>query len=331
MQKRTKRNYNNKIFGKNSKTLKNRKFFHGGNNDTEREGIIDKFNNKIGKAIKETGMKFVDKFANIAGYHRESPQNMEPPKPQNEEQSSNTLQTLTNTASNVASNIATNIASNAIESVNEVLAAPQVQETIAEAAENTKEVTEEILEKINTPFEDESFKNELQETAENVSLGAEIFLKAADKPIDMAIDKASESLSKMGEAAATSAVKIGTDVLATLPPPIGTVVDIARMVNDSTRAASSIVEAGSEVVETGSDLVIETVNNIQDELKKVGDLKEKIKEKTSIENRLNDSIENFKNPIPQYGGKKMTRKRLFKKGKMNRNNRLKSKRVRFAF
>jgi hypothetical protein len=327
MHKKTKKHHRHFLKNnKYNKSLKNRKILIGGSiNDVEREGIIDKINNKIGLTIKNVGTKFVDKFANMAGYQR-----VDSPNFQNSntliDESSKTFQNLTN----VATNTATNVASNAIESVNEVLAAPQVQETIAEAAENTKEVAEDILEKINKPFEDPMFKNELQEAANNVAVGAEIILKAADKPIDMAIDKAAESLTKMGEAAATSSIKIGTDILATLPPPIGTVVDIARMVNDSTRAASSMVEAGSEVVETGSDLVVETLNNIEDEVKKVGELKEKMKEKTNIENRLNNSIENFKNPIPQYGGKKFTRKRLFKRGKMNKVNKYKSKRVRFA-
>lgn len=327
MHKKTKKHHaklvkNNKY----SKSLKHKKILIGGqsvaNNGVEREGLIDKLNNKIGSVIKNTGLKFVDKFANMAGYQRVETPILQDSK-QTEEQSSNTFQNLTN--------IATNTTSNAIESVNEVLAAPQVQETIAEAAENTKEVTEDLLEKFNEPFEDPMFKNELKEAAENVSLGAEIVLKAADKPIDIAIDKAAESFTKIGEAAATSAIKIGTDVLATLPPPLGTIVDIGRMVNDSTRAASAIVEAGSEVIETGSDLVVETLNNIENEVQKVGELKEKMKEKMSIENRLNNSIENFKNPLPQYGGKNITRKRLFKRGKINRANKLKSKRVRFAF
>jgi len=326
MHKKTKKHHRHFLKNKKyNKSLKYKKILVGGsNNIVEREGIIDKINNKFGSAIKNVGLKFVDKFANMAGYQRTDTPNLL--KSDFIEESSNTFQNL----NNIATNTATNVASNALESVNEVLAAPQVQETIAEAAENTKEVTEDILEKINKPFEDPMFKNELQEAANNIAVGAEIFLKATDKPIDMAIDKAAESLTKMGEAAATSSIKIGTDILATLPPPIGTVVDIARMVNDSTRAASSIVEAGSEVVETGSDLVVETLNNIESEVKKVGELKEKMEEKVNIENRLNNSIENFKNPLPQYGGKNITRKQLFKRGKLNRANKLKSKRVRFV-
>lgn len=320
MQKKTKRHH--RRFMKN-KSLKHRKSLIGGNNEIKRqgEGMIDNFNNNFGSTINNTMMDSpkLESLNNIG------------------QEASNTFQNLTNDTTNAitnaVTNIATNTVSNAIESVNEVLDAIPVQETIAEAAENTKEVAEHLIEKFNEPFEDPMFKNKLEEAAENVSLGAEIVLKAADKPIDMAIDKAAESLSRMGKATATTAVKIGTDILATLPPPIGTIVDIGRIINDSTHGAAAIVEAGTEVVETGSDLVIKTMQNIEDEVKKVGEMKEKMKEKMTIENRLNNSIENFKNPLPQYGGKHYanTRKRLFKKGKISKASKLKSKRVRFAF
>jgi hypothetical protein len=48
----------------------------------------------------------------------------------------------------------------------------------------------------------------------------------------------------------------------------------------------------------------------------------------AIEKRVNNSIDNFQNPIQQYGGKKhSTKKRFFRRNKFNK---LKSKRVRFA-
>lgn len=329
--KKTKKHY--RKFGRHNKTLKSKNFLYGG--DFEREGVIDKIQNKVGNLFKKTGSVVLNQVANYAGYTPIDSAIKTAIKSDDilENNSTGFTNQLTGIASNTyqnLSNIATNTTANALENINEVLAAPQVQETVAEAAENTKEVTEVLLEKINEKFEDPHFKNELKEAAENVSESAEIILKAADKPIDMAIDKVEDSLTKMGEAVGTSAVKITTDVLATLPPPIGTVVDIARMINDSTRAVSSIVESGSKVVEAGSDLVIDTIDNIKDETQKAAVLKEMMKEKGKIENRINNSVENFQNPIPQYGGKKMTRKRLFKNGKSIRFGKHKSKRVRFA-
>jgi hypothetical protein len=328
MNKKTKKYY--RKFGRHNKTLKHKKYLHGG--DVEREGIVDKIQNKIGSVIKKTGSVVLDRVANFAGYQPiVSHNNMAEKVQDNTNVIGNIVtDTVSNAVDNLTNNV-TNTASSAIENVNEVLAAPEVQETIAEAAENTKEVAGVLLEKINEPFEDPMFKKELQEAAENVSEGAEIILKAADKPIDMAIEKVEDSLTKMGEAVGSSAIKITTDVLATLPPPIGTVVDIARMINDSTRAASSIVESGSKVVEAGSDLVIDTIDNIKEETEKMALMKNMMKEKSQIENRINDSVGNFQNPVPQYGGKKMTRRRLFKKNKLRNIGKHKSKRVRFAF
>lgn len=207
----------------------------------------------------------------------------------------------------------------AVQGVNEVLDAPQTEMAVQEAATATKEVAEDLLETFNEPFEDPNFKKEVKEAADNAAEGATIVLKAMDKPIDVAIDKTSESMTKMGSAIAAGSVKVATDALAAVPGA-GAIFDLGRMINDASRAAASVVEASAEIVETGSDMVITSVDSVKGA---VDDFKNLGKEKTDIENRVNNSINDFTNPQPTVGGK--TRRRLFKK----RGGR-KTKHVRFA-
>lgn len=209
---------------------------------------------------------------------------------------------------------------NVLNNVNEVLQSPQVAENIERAAEETKEITEELLNKINKPFDDPQFEEKLTDATENLADVANIVIDAADEPINKAIDKANESFYKMGSAAATSSVKIATDVLATIPG-LGVIFDVARLVNDGSKALTSVSEAGSELIQTGSDIIGETSKNLD----KI--FMDKMKEKGQIQNRIMNSTSQFNTPISNIqekkGGNKKTR-RFLKRRKM------KSKRVRFA-
>lgn len=278
------------------------------NDNKERSGVFSKVFEKIQDAGEDTAVYFANKGARLLGY-----------KPINEdEKSQEQVQSKIETTPSDQSGVVNNTIETTLNNVNELLQSPEISENIELAAEETKEITEKLLDKINEPFEDPNFEKKLEKTSEKLANTANILIDAADKPIDKALDKASESLYKMGSAAATSSVKIASDVLATIPG-VGAIFDVARIINDSSKAVASVSEAGSELIQTGSDLVGETSKNLSELLET------QIKEKNQIQNRINNSTNNFNIPIEQIqkGGYKKTR-RFLRKRKM------KSKRVRFA-
>lgn len=281
------------------------------NDNKERSGVFGKIGEKIQDIGENTLGYLANKSARLLGY-----------KPMNEsEKIQNEIPTNNSEDSNLLGNTVDGVSTTVegvLNNVNEVLQSPQVSENIAIAAEETKEITEELLDKINKPFEDPNFEKKLEQTSEKLADTASILIDAADEPINKAIDKANESLYKMGSAAATSSVKIASDVLATIPG-IGVIFDVARIVNDGSKAVTSVSEASSELIQAGSDLVGETSKNLSDLLET------QIKEKNQIQNRINKSTNDFNVPLNQNqkGGSRKTRRIL-------RNRKMKSKRVRFA-
>ena len=125
---------------------------------------------------------------------------------------------------------------------------------------------------------------------------------------------------------AGTGIKVATDMMAAVPY-VGAVVEMGKIINDTSKGVSAVVEAGSEVAETSSDLVTDSIENFKDEYKKAENLKSSISEKGKITNRVNDSINDFeettKNPTEYLkgGGGKTRKRNLKRKGK--------SKRVRF--
>jgi len=300
----------------------------GGEEEKQREGVLDIIGSKIGEKTQNIKDYVTTKTARLLGY-----------KPIDDNDNDNydkmQLDKLVSQGSSLIEEGASIVgegtalvdqgAATAIQGVNEVLDSPQTEMAIQEAANSTKEITEDLLETFNKPFEDPNFKNEVKEAADNVAEGATIVLKALDKPIDIAIDKTNKSLVKMGEAVAAGSVKVASDALAAVPG-FGAIFDLGRMINDGSRAAASVVEAGSEIVETGSDLVTSSIQSVEGAIDDFKNLDSTIKQKNNIQSRVNQSISDFTKPnYPNsiIGGK--TRKRFFKKRKGR-----KTKHVRFA-
>ena len=237
--------------------------------------------------------------------------------------------TIRNSISNVTSNISSSVnnsSSSLIGDMNDVLKAPLISDTVSQAADDTKEITENIMSSVNDTFDDPNFKKKLAETMTNTAEIATIGLKAMDKPIDEAIDKVNEATGKAIGGITGTGIKVATDMMAAIPY-VGAVVEMGKIINDTSKGVSAVVEAGSEVVETSSDLVTDTIENFKEEIKKAEDLKSSINEKSKITNRVNDSINDFeettKNPKEYLkgGGGKTRKRNLKRKGK--------SKRVRF--
>jgi methyl-accepting chemotaxis protein len=160
-----------------------------------------------------------------------------------------------------------------------------------------------------------------------------------DEPIDGAIDELNKAGTIVASAAASGAIKVGTDALGAVPG-VGAIIDIGKMANDTSKALSEISEAASEAAGTVSKVTKEISENVDQGL---DTLDEQKKAAARIANRTNESISQFQNPLNKVqnslnstvqnsvnnikpksvlsGGK--TRRKQFKRN-------IKSKRVRFA-
>ena len=323
-----------KANGRFNKTKKNRRIYSGGKSEdkSERTGIMDDMGNKMEDLASGATSYLTNKTARLFGF---KPINTAEAKADQKvlDEATKSLTDATANISNSISNVTSNISSSVnnsssslIGDMNDVLKAPLISDTVSKAADDTKEITENLMDSINDRFDDPNFKKELTETMNNTAEIATISLKAMDKPIDEAIDKVNEATGKALGGIAGTGIKVATDMMAAVPY-VGAVVEMGKIINDTSKGVSAVVEAGSEVAETSSDLVTDSIENFKDEYKKAENLKSSISEKGKITNRVNDSINDFeettKNPTEYLkgGGGKTRKRNLKRKGK--------SKRVRF--
>jgi len=206
-----------------------------------------------------------------------------------------------------------------IDDINDVLSSNRFKQTTEEAATKTANLIKDSAKTINDTLNDPAIRAELEEAIKKAGEISELVVKYGEKPYNRALDVAAKSFQKASSAALTGAVKVGTDALSAVPF-VGSLVSAGNALNNTSKAACAITEAGSEIVQTASDAFIEIKKNVD---KSLAELEEKKKMGDQISNRINNSINDFENPVmPQRGGDK-TRRRLFKT-----NN--KSRRVTFA-
>ena len=218
-----------------------------------------------------------------------------------------------------------------IANINDVLQNPEVGKSVIETAKETAAIGEKLLENFNDNLSTPKMTEEAKQALDNAADYAEIFVKAMDEPIDGAIDELNKAGTKVASAAASGAIKVGTDALGAVPF-YGAIIDLGKIANDSGKALSEISEAASEAAETVSKVTKEISENVDEGL---DTLDEQKKAAAKIANRTNESINQFQNPLntaqnslnnlkPKSvlsGGK--TRRKQFKRN-------VKSKRVRFA-
>jgi hypothetical protein len=303
------------------KNKKNKTIKKGGDGE-KREGVIDMLGDKINAVASSAAKTLADATLKIAGLERIDKSAEEQQSAQKLDEN---LEKISNAASSTitdAQNIVDKTGANIIEGVNEVLGSDAVKESTKQAAEETAEIVKESVEVFNKALDDPVVKAEVEKAIENAGEVGEVVVKAAEKPFNEAVDVAARSIPKATGAVLSGMVKVGTDVMAAIPG-VGAIIDIGKIMNDSSKAASAVVEAGSEAVEVASDAFIETKENVEKGLK---ELEEKKKMVEQISNRTTKSINDFQNPLTTQAtkGGRRTRRKLFKrKGK--------SKRVRFAF
>jgi len=243
-----------------------------------------------------------------------------------------------------------------LENVNDVLESPEVQHSVVETAQQTAKDAVNLLNKVNEALDTPELKAAAETTLNNAAEYTNIAVEAMDKPIDKVIDKVNESGTKAAAGVASGFVKVATDAAAAVPGA-GAIIDIGKMVNDSTAAVGKVVEAASTSVENISDAVEETTENFKEGVEKLNDAKNAVENKANVLgnsasnvlgkgttslnklntegintlNRVNESMDAFHDPLKNnitatnpvtVGGRKSRRKLLKRKAK--------SKRVRFA-
>ena len=298
-------------FTRRIKRNKKNKTLRGGS-DSERKGVFDIINDKIGDAAAVV----LDKAEDI-GLHALGLEKID--------KTNETTTEVGDAVSGVVSdvkNVADKTSALILDNVNEVLASPIVSESVKEAGEQTAAITEKLAESFNDALDDPVVKEEVEQAIENAGEIGSVIVKAAEEPIKEAVKLSAEAGNDALAAAGSGAIKVGTEMLSAIPY-FGAFIDLGKMINDGSRAASSVIEAGSEAIENTSDAVIKTSENIKEGLKR---LEEKKRAAEQISNRTTNSINQFENPLQsniQSGGRRKTKRRLFKR-------KVKSKRVRFS-
>ncbi len=283
------------------KYKKNKTFKRGGSIDDERKGVIDILKNKVSDVASSAFTTVEDAGLKIAGLERI-----------NKEEQSSDINSTINQAS-----------TSALNNINEVLDSNEVKETVSQAGKDTADIIGNLANTFNQAINDPVVKQEVEQAIDNAGEIGSVMVDAAKEPFNKAVDVAAEAIPKATGAAISGVVKVGTDAMAAIPG-VGGVIEIGKIINDSSKAASAVIEAGSEAIETASDLFVETKANME---KGMQALEERKKMAEQISNRTTRSINEFENPINQItqqtGGKRKSKRRLLRR-------KYKTKRVRFA-
>lgn len=235
---------------------------------------------------------------------------------------------------NKAPEIASNISATVIGSMNTALNNPEVKNSVTETAKETAEIATKFLETFNNELSTPKMKEEVKEALDNAGEYAVIAGEALKKPLEVAGERINEAVVLGASGVASGAVKVATDAAAAIPG-VGAVVEVGKIINDSSAAIGDVVEAGTDIASTVSELVVNTNDNITEGIENLNAIK---KEGNNIAERTGASVESFNDSsknrnlssvVPsilktenKIGGRKTRRKLLKRKGK--------SKRVRFA-
>jgi hypothetical protein len=283
----------------------------------EKEGILDIIGNKI-TGVASSAATFVgDTGLRIIGLERVNKDEEEATEKVDEN-----INKLTDSMSEIVSDVGEVVDKTGavvLENVNNVLGSDAVQKTTEKTAIKTANIVKKGAETFNNALNNPKVKAEVEEAIDHMGEVGSIVIRAAEKPIEKAVDVAANSAAKATGAALSGIIKVSTDAVAAVPY-VGSFIEFGKILNDGSKAASDVIKAGSESIEVVSDAIIETKEEIDKGLKL---LEQKKKLGHEISDRTNKSINEFENPISaQFGGRK-TRCRLMKR-------RAKSKRVRFA-
>ncbi len=142
-----------------------------------------------------------------------------------------------------------------------------VEQGVDNAARNAAALATHAAHAFNAAMDDPAAKAELDRAAHNAGELAAIVVDAGREPFNKAVDAASEAVPKMMSAAASGAVRVGTDVAAAVPG-IGAIIDLGKAANDVAKTASSINEHVGRLSDEVSGTLTDLASNVRHELDK---------------------------------------------------------------
>ena len=331
--KHIKKNRFNKTFkgGEYGKIINSSELQNPQNNyDKDNEGVVSLLSNAVKSGVGKVAGVVKEAALNAAGLEEKNPSDENDNQEDNPSGVFGKVTELVNKPSGVfgkVTELVSRTGATVIEKVNDALESNLVKETVKEAAEKTAGIVKDNLEVFNEELNDPQVKEQVVEAIENASIIGDALVESSKEPLNKFAENVAEEIPKIGQAVVPGVVKVGTDLAASVPG-IGAVIDFGKALNDGAEAFSKSVEATSNIIDSGADLINETKENFEEvkrELEKNKQLAEK------ISNRTNHSINEFTNPLDklnsrtvQSAGRRKTKRRIIK-------NKIKSKRVRFAF
>jgi len=340
------KNKRNKLF---KKTRKYRKYY-GGSEDVHPLKENELIGNVIGDKISRASSAMLD-YVKEKGLRLLGLQEINPEKTTTIEETNQINETV-NKAAEEVSNFGNNLkeqTSNTINTLTNGLESGAVKDSVTEAAKNLSESGTELMHEFNKAVSTPEFKEETKSAFDNAAIIADIAVKAADKPVNDAIDVINEAGQKTLSAVASGSIKVATDAMAAIPG-YGALIEVGKIANDVSTAAGDVVEATTSATGAISNAVTETSNNINESIQKLeeakkhavmptnavtetennlvqqGGFKELVIETNQVAGRISDSIDKFNNPI-HYSIMKNHYNKTKKYSVMNKG---KTKRVRFS-
>lgn len=250
--------------------------------DNKRKGVIDIANETIGNLISSIYNKSRDIGLKLIG--------LEVINKTPDIDISNSSISLDNSIidkSKYLGSIADKSLTKTFNNFNKVLNSSIVKSQTKRTAEETAQILTKLLKLFNDTIDKPELREELKEALKNAGEIGLIFTKSLEEPFNEFIDILSKSIEKSSSAISSGAIKVGTDMMAAVPG-IGSIIELGKILNDTSKAASSVVEANSEIIEGMSDLIIKTKENFEKVLKEYQD------KKIDTLNRINNSMNEFK-------------------------------------
>jgi hypothetical protein len=162
-----------------------------------------------------------------------------------------------------------------INNINDVLGSEIVNDSFKESAKDLGETSAKILHNFNEAVSTPEFKEETKVAMDNAAEIAEIFIQAADKPINEAVDVLNEAGEKAVSGIASGSVKAATSAAAAIPF-YGSIINIGKMANDITSATQNVVKSSNTATEAVLKAIKETNENINEGLENLEKTKHKV-------------------------------------------------------
>jgi hypothetical protein len=294
------------------KTRRYRKYY-GGNGETttnnsneilkESEGIFDVIGDKLSGYTSSMFNYGKEKGLRLLGLQTINPAEVTEDTNKINESVTNATEGISKIGSDVV-NVFDKGSAAIINNVNDVLGSEIVNGSFKEAAKDIGETSAKILHNFNEALSTPEFKEETKVAMDNAAEIAEIFIEAADKPINKAVDVLNEAGEKAASGIASGSVKAASSAAGAIPF-YGSIINIGKMANDITSAAQNVVKSSNTATEAVLKAIKETNENINEGLENLEKTKHKVENLSDMPTistvpKIDD--QNIQNQMVQQGG-----------------------------